>query len=383
MLSRLQNIKGDKVVWMVVILLSGLSLLAVYSSSSSLAYRTQAGNTGHYLIKHAMILVFGLFLMHATHRIPYQVFSRASVIGMFLTLPLLAITLFMGTSVNEASRWLMVPFINISFQTSDLAKLVLIVFTARALAKRQDSIRDLRSGFFPVFLPVLAVSFLILPANFSTAALLMLTCVVLMYIGKVRVKHLLALGGIVLASLSLFVLILLNSSDKGRLGTWKSRVESFAGGDEQEAFQVEQGKIAIATGGVLGKAPGNSSQRNFLPHPYSDFIFAIIVEEYGLLGGIAVVLLYLILLYRGIRITLKSPTLFGGFMAFGLTFSIVFQAFVNMAVAVDLLPVTGQPLPLVSMGGTSILFTSIALGAILSVSRQEEIKTSPAHAAAA
>ncbi|MBE0642124.1 MAG: FtsW/RodA/SpoVE family cell cycle protein, partial [Bacteroidales bacterium] len=318
-----------------------------------------------------------------THKIPYHIFARVSVIGMILALPLLFVTLFMGTSVNEASRWLMVPFVNISFQTSDLAKLVLIVFTARALARRQDTIQDLRTGFFPVILPVLLVTFLILPANFSTAALLLLTCVVLMFVGKVRLKHLLVLAAIAVAGLSLFIMILLSSSDQGRLGTWKSRVESFIGSDADEAFQVEQGKIAIATGGIIGKAPGNSVQRNFLPHPYSDFIFAIIVEEYGLIGGAAVVLLYLILLFRGIKITLKSPTLFGGLMAFGLTFSIVFQAIVNMAVAVDLLPVTGQPLPLVSMGGTSILFTSIAIGIILSVSRQEEDSKSTAHAPAA
>jgi cell division protein FtsW len=383
MLARLQNIKGDKVIWIVVILLSGLSLLAVYSSSSSLAYRTQAGNTGHYLIKHALILIGGLVLMHMTHKIPYNIFSRASVIGMILALPLLFLTLFMGTTVNEASRWLMLPIINVSFQTSDLAKLVLIVFTARALARKQESIHDLRSGFFPVIIPVLVVTFLILPANFSTAALLLLTCVVLMYIGKVRLKHLIVLAAIAIAGLSLFIAILLSSSDQGRLGTWKSRVESYIGGDTGEAFQVEQGKIAIARGGIIGKAPGNSVQRNFLPHPYSDFIYAIIVEEYGLIGGATVVLLYLILLFRGIKITLKSPSLFGGLMAFGLTFSIVFQAIVNMAVAVDLLPVTGQPLPLVSMGGTSILFTSIALGIILSVSRQEEESKSPVNATSA
>lgn len=383
MLSSLKNIKGDKVIWMVVVLLSALSILAVYSSSSSLAYRTQAGNTEHYLIRHTIILAAGLLLMYLTHRIPYRFFSRASVIGMVLVILLLIVTLFLGTSLNQASRWLMLPFVNISFQTSDLAKLVLIIFTARTIVKKQSSIHDFHAGFLPILFPILAVTFLILPANFSTAAMLFLTCTILMFIGQVRLKHLLAMSGIAIAALSIFVLVLLNSSDQGRLGTWKARIENYWSGDEDENFQVEQAKIAIATGGVIGKAPGNSSQRNFLPHPYSDFIFAIIVEEYGLVGGVFVVLLYLILLFRGIRITIKSPTLFGGLVAFGLTFSIVFQALVNMAVAVNLLPVTGQPLPLVSMGGTSILFTSMSLGIILSISRQEENnELNPAYAEA-
>lgn len=368
----LQNIKGDKVIWMVVILLSALSVLAVYSSSSSLAYRTQAGNTEHYLLRHAVILAGGLMLMYLTHRIPYRIFARISVIGMILVVPLLVVTLFLGASLNEASRWLMLPVVNITFQTSDLAKLVLVIFTARMIVRRQEFIHDFKEGFLPILIPVLLVTALILPANFSTAAMLFLTCTILMFVGKAHLKHLFALGGIAVVALGLLVVILLNSADQGRLGTWKARIENFWSGEEEDNFQVEQAKIAIATGGVVGKAPGNSSQRNFLPHPYSDFIYAIIVEEYGLIGGILVVLLYLILLFRGIRITLKSPSLFGGLVAFGLTFSIVIQAMVNMAVAVNLFPVTGQPLPLVSMGGTSILFTSMSLGIILSISRQEE-----------
>ena len=377
MSALLKNIKGDKVIWMVVILLSALSILAVYSSSSSLAYRVQAGNTEHYLIRHTLILLTGLGLMILTHRIPYHIFARISLIGMVLVIPLLLMTLVAGTRLNEASRWLMVPVVNISFQTSDLAKLVLILFTARMITKRQEVIKDFRNGFIQILIPVMAVCILILPANFSTAALLFLSCVVMMYVGKVRLKHLLATGGIALAALSIFILILLQTENQGRFGTWKARIENYIEGDEEGNYQVEQAKIAIATGGILGKAPGNSSQRNFLPHPYSDFIFAIIIEEYGLIGAGVVILLYLILLFRGVKITLKSPTQFGGLVAFGLTFSIVFQAFVNMAVAVNLFPVTGQPLPLISMGGTSILFTSVSLGILLSISRQIETSQNP------
>jgi len=383
MFSRWQHIKGDKVIWVAVILMAALSILAVYSSSSSLAYRMRAGNTEYYLFRHTAILLGGLALMLVTQRIPYHIFARLSVVGMVVVIPLLLVTLLFGANVNEASRWLMVPFLNISFQTSDLAKLVLIVFTARMIARRQDTIRDFHTGFLPVLIPALIVCFLILPANLSTAALLLLTCTVLMFIGNIRFSYIAAMGGIAIILLALFIIVLKNSEDQGRLGTWKNRIESFTGGSAEDNFQVEQAKIAIATGGIVGKAPGNSSQRNFLPHPYSDFIFAIIVEEYGLVGAIAVILLYLILLFRGIRITLKSPTFFGGLMAFGLTFSIVFQAFINMAVAVDLIPVTGQPLPLISMGGTSILFTGVSLGILLSVSRGQEAAANPVQHVAA
>lgn len=364
-------------IWMVVILLSAFSVLAVYSSSSSLAYRIQAGNTEHYLVRHTIILLVGLALMVLTHRIPYHIFARLSLIGMVLVIPLLLMTLMAGTRLNEASRWLMLPVVNISFQTSDLAKVVLILFTARMITKREEVIKDFRNGFVHILIPVMAVCLLILPANFSTAALLFLSCTVMMYIGKVSLKHLLATGGIAVAILSIFVFFLLQTESQGRFGTWKARIEHFVQGDEEDNYQVEQAKIAIATGGVFGKAPGNSSQRNFLPHPYSDFIFAIIIEEYGLIGAGVVILLYLILLFRGVRITLKSPTQFAGLVAFGLTFSIVFQAFVNMAVAVNLFPVTGQPLPLVSMGGTSILFTSVSIGILLSISRQIELNQNP------
>ncbi len=368
------NIKGDKVIWMVVIILTMFSLLAVYSSTGTLAYRYQKGNTEYYLLKHFVILLFGLALMYVSHLVKYSYYSRISQVAMIVSVPLLLFTLFTGTNINEASRWLTLPGINLTFQSSDLAKLALIIYVARLLSKKQEQIKDFKSAFVPIVLPVLAVCGLILPANFSTAALLFVTCTVLMFIGRVNLKYIAAMYGIGILVFGIFVVVLMNAPEQGRLGTWKKRIESFKGGDSKDNYQVEQGKIAIATGGVFGKFPGNSTQRNFLPHPYSDFIFAIVIEEYGLLGGLVIVMMYLILLFRGIRIVSKSPGTFGAFLTMGVCFSLVFQAFINMAVAVNLLPVTGQPLPMVSMGGTSIWFTGIAIGMMLSVSREADKK---------
>ena len=366
------NLQGDRTIWVVVLLLSLVSLLAVYSSTGTLAYRYQSGNTEYYLIKHFTILVFGIVLMYLAHLVRYTYYSRISQLMLILAVPLLFVTLFTG-EVNEASRWLTLPVINISFQTSDFAKLALIMYLARLLAKKQDHIKELKGAFVPIVIPVVLTCGLILPANFSTAAVLFATCLVLMFIGRVNLKYIAYMVGIgVVGLLLLFMIAKVVPDVLPRMETWLSRVENFKDADSKENYQVEQAKIAIATGGILGKMPGNSIQRNVLPHPYSDFIFAIIVEEYGLAGGFLLVLLYLILLYRGVRIAIKSQGSFGAFLAIGLCFSLVFQAFINMAVAVNLLPVTGQPLPLVSMGGTSLWFTSMAVGIILSVSKDIE-----------
>ena len=365
-----RNIKGDKVIWSVVIILSIFSLLAVYSSTGTLAYRYQQGNTEYYLVKHFIILLFGLGLMYIAHLIKYTYYSRISQLAMFITVPLLLFTLFTGTNLNEASRWLTLPVINLTFQSSDFAKLSLIIYVARLLSKKQEQIKDFKSAFVPIMAPVLIVCGLILPANFSTAAALFATCMVLLFIGRVNMKYIFALFGIAIVLFGIFIFILMNSTNQGRLGTWRNRIENFKSGAKEENYQVEQAKIAIATGGVVGKFPGNSTQKNFLPHPYSDFIFAIIVEEYGLIGAIVIVLMYLILLFRGVKIVSKSPGTFGAFLTFGCCFSLVFQAFINLAVAVNIFPVTGQPLPMVSMGGTSIWFTGIAIGIILSVSKE-------------
>lgn len=379
-------LQGDRVIWTVVIALSLLSVLAVYSSTGTLAYKYQGGNTWYYLFKHMGLMGFGLFLMYAVHLVPYSYFSRAGVLLIGLAIPMLLLTLVLGTNRNEATRWLTIPIINLSFQTSDLGKLALVTFLARQISKNQDTITDLKKGFLPMVLPVLAVCALIFPANFSTAALIFTGSMVLLFIGRAKVVHIIALlGTALLAGSFVFLLSYVLPMDKvlPRLETWKKRVETFAGrGDAQQVddadanYQVEQAKIAIANGGITGVGPGNSTQRNFLPHPYSDFIYAIIIEEYGLISGLGVMFLYLVVLLRALLIAHRTESVFGSVLAFGCAFFLIFQALINMAVAVNLFPVTGQPLPLVSMGGTSLWFTSIALGMVLSVSRKsnEELK---------
>ncbi len=371
----LNKIKGDKIIWLVVIILSVFSILAVYSSTGTLAYKYQGGNTEYYMIKHFIILVLGLFLMYLAHLVKYTYFSRIFQIALWIAVPLLLLTLFFGLNLNEARRVLPLPF-GLTFQTSDLAKLTLIMYLARMLTKRQEVIKDFKSAFLPIVIPVLIVCFLILPANFSTAAILFTTSLVLMFIGRVSLKHIFSMVGIGIVIMFFMVLIAKSYPNfLPRVDTWISRVENFKEPNAEENYQVEQAKIAIASGGIVGKMPGNSEQRNFLPHPYSDFIFAIIIEEYGLIGGSLVIFLYLILLFRAVKIVAKVPRNFGAFLTIGVAFSLVFQAMINMAVAVNLLPVTGQTLPFISMGGTSIWFTSISIGIILSVSKEVEKNT--------
>ena len=366
-------IKGDKAIWSVVIILSIVSTVVVYSSTGALAYKRQNGNTEFYLFKHVFTLVFGLGLMVLTHNIKYIYYNRLSQIAMFAAIPLLIFTLAKGSNLNEASRWIQIPVINLTFQTSDFAKLALISYVARMLAVKQEKLHDFKEGFLPIILPVITICVLILPANFSTAAVLFTTCFTLMFIGRVHYKHMLALIGIGIAGI-LIILAVGKFAPKvfPRFGTWMKRIENFQSSDSKGNFQVEQAKIAIATGAPFGKGPGKSTQRNFLPHPYSDFIYAIIIEEYGTLMGLGILLLYIIILFRGLRILKRCDKTFGSLLAFGLSFSLVFQGLINMAVATNLFPVTGQPLPLLSMGGTSIWFTSISIGIILSVSRDLE-----------
>ena len=365
-------IKGDRVIWAVALLLAIFSVLVVYSSIVTLAYKYQNGNTEYYLFKHSIILFIGFLLMYFAHKVNYRYFSRISQIGLLLAIPLLLFTLLTGATINDASRWLVIPIINQTFQTSDLAKLALIMFLARMLSKRQDNIKDFNQAFLPIMIPVLIVCGLILPANFSTAAMLFVTCLVLMFIGRINLGYIISLVSIGVVCLGIFIAIVMNSDVTNRVGTWQTRIENFIDGNAQVNYQAEQSKIAIATGGIIGKGPGGSTQRNFLPQSYSDFIFATVIEEYGIIGGTFTLLLYLILLYRGVLIAKNAPRTFGSLLAIGLSFSLVFQAMINMAVAVNLFPVTGQPLPMVSMGGTSIWFTCLAIGIILSVSRNTE-----------
>jgi cell division protein FtsW len=360
-------LKGDRVIWAVIIFLSIVSLLAVYSATGTLAYRFQGGNTAYYILKHSSILLVSLGIIFITHMIPYKFYSRLSQLFLYLSVILLLFTLVMGTTINQAARWLTLPGLGVTIQTSDFAKLSLIMYIARLLSQKQSDIKNLNESFVRILVPVLLVCGLIMPANLSTSLILFATCIVLMFVGRVRARYLFILIGTGALFISLFIAIALHSSSEGRLGTWQNRIESFVSGSG-ENYQVEQSKIAIATGGLVGKGPGNSSQRNFLPHPYSDFIYAIIIEEYGLMGGIVVLFFYLWLFYRAGTIVRRSSRTFPAFLAFGLTLSIVLQALINMAVVVNLLPVTGQPLPLVSMGGSSLVFTCIALGIILSVS---------------
>jgi len=371
------NIKGDKVIWFIVVMLSIISLLAVYSSTGTLAYKYQGGNTMYYMVKHSIIMLFGLFLMYFAYKLKYTYYSRIFQIALFIAVPLLVITLFLGENINSATRVLKIPFIGLTFQTSDLAKITLIVYLARELTRRQDRIKGFKSAFLPLMIPILAVVLAILPANFSTAGIVFIISLVMLFVGRVKLLYLIGMIASGVAVIAIVILVMFNMPDgmKGRTGTWKSRIEHYNNNDKSETpFQVTQAKIAIATGGIKGKGPGNSTQRNFLPHPYSDFIYAIIIEEYGLIGGVIVLLLYLIFFFRAIRIALKSPTIFGSFMVIGMSFSLVFQAMINMGVAVHLFPVTGQPLPLVSMGGTSLWFSSLAIGIILSVSREIELE---------
>lgn len=364
--------KGDHVIWGVVLVLSFISLLAVYSSTGSLAYRMEK-HSSYYLIKQVMVLGLGLLITYWVHKINYTKFAKVAVILYLFSLPLLLYTLFFGTSLNEGSRWIRLPVIHLTFQTSDLAKLALFMFLARVLSMKQAVIKDFKEGFIPVLLPMLFTCALIAPANLSTALMLGFTCSILFFIGRVQVKHLLLLA--VVGFIGVSVLFTVSKiTGFGRAKTWEQRIEDFFGGKkkdgkQEDVYQVQQAKIAIANGGVTGRGPGRSLQKNFLPHPYSDFIFSIIIEEYGLIGGGIVVMLYLLFLWRSILIFKRCPFAFGAFLAVGLSITLVFQAMLNMAVNVHLVPVTGLTLPMVSMGGSSIWFTSIAIGIVLSVSR--------------
>jgi cell division protein FtsW len=364
---------GDRYIWLVVLGLSLFSILAVYSSTGSLSFKEQGGNTEYYVIKHTAILLMGIGFMYLSHLIPYKYYSRISQILLWLSVPLLIYTLFFGVNLNDASRWIVLPVINLTFQTSDLARFALIMYTARILSKKQHKVESFKEAFVPVILPVAIVCALIFPANLSTAAILFFTCMLIMFVGRVKFSYILLtfLSGVVLIASIIGLSYLLPGV--GRLDTWQNRVETFLDENREEPDQVRYAKIAVAKGGILGQGPGNSTQRHFLPHAYSDFIYAVIIEEYGLVGGLVLIVLFLVLLYRCIRIVVYAPTSFGALLAIGLGLSLTIQALVNMGVASSLFPVTGLTLPLISMGGTSLWFTSLSFGIILSVSRQVEM----------
>ncbi len=392
-------LKGDRVIWVLVLIISVYSLLSVYSTAGQLAFKYKGGNTEYYLVQRFIMLSLGFSIMYLAHKVKYTVFSKLSVVGMIITIPLLLITLIMGANLNSASRWLMIPGLGISFQTSDLAKLILVTYVARMLAKNQENIKDFKTGFLPIAIPVALVCALILPANFSTAAMLFLTCVILMFIGRVSIKHIGIMIGSAIAGFGLLILLAMAAPKLlPRLDTWKSRIMTFTGVNQdeepastlgqsvlsKEKYQSDLAKMAIAEGGLLGTGPGNNINKYRLPQGYSDFIYAMIIGEYGsIFGGLVILLAYLILLYRAVRIATRSEYAFATFLVIGLCLSMVIQAFINMSVAVGIFPVTGQPLPMISMGGTSTLFTGLTLGMILSVSRTLNKQDKNNHAAQA
>ena len=403
--SVLDKTRGDKYIWGIVIILAITSVLVVYSATGSLAYKKNHGNVEVYLFKQLAFMISGMFLIYFLHRVNYTVFSRLAALFLVISIPLLIYTLAFGAKINEGTRWIKVPIINLTFQTSDFAKIALFMYLSRVLSKKQDVIKDFKKGFLPAIIPVLIVCALIMPANLSNALLTGATSLLLMFIGRVSLKHILLTICVALVPIIMIVSLAVMTnkakvqddetkkeaiSDKlsgmGRLGTWVKRTQDFIYGSNQDIpYQVQQAKMAIANGGILfGLGPGNSIARNYLPQAYNDFIFAIIIEEYGLIGGAFIIFIYMLFLFRGIRIFKKCPYAFGAFLALALSFTLAIQAIANMAVNVNMVPVTGVTLPLISMGGSSFLFTCAAIGIILSVARNvEQSERSPLEPALA
>ena len=393
-----QKTSGDRVIWAIVVILSLISLLVVYSSTGSLAYK-YSKSTESYLFKQFALIISGVIFIYFAHRVNYTFYSRVAKILFLISIPLLIYTYFFGTTLNEGSRWIKLPVINQTFQTSDLAKLALFMYLSRQLSRKQTVIKDFKKGFLPIIIPILIICILIAPANLSTAVLVAGTSFMLMFIGRVNTKHILLTISIALIPVVVLLMVSVKYYDKvegkskdlpaifsyGRVPTWISRIQTFMytgkGDGGEKTYQINQAKIAIASGGWFGRGPGNSNARNFLPHSYSDFIFAIILEEYGLLGGAFIVFIYLLFLYRCIRLYRKCPFAFGAFLALALSFTLVIQAFANMGVNVNVFPNTGVTLPLVSMGGSSFLFTCLSIGIILSVARNVEQQESYASLA--
>ena len=390
----LKKTRGDQIIWGIVILLAIASLLVVYSATGSLAYKMYKGNTEIYLFKQLSFIILGILLIYFLHRINYTLYSRISLILFLISVPLLIYTLFFGAEINEGSRWIRLPVINLTFQTSDFAKLALFMYLSRQLSRKQEVIKDFKKGFIPLIVPIAIICCLILPANLSNALLTGATALLLLFIGRVSFKHIFLVLAIALVPILIIISVAVTTykgnkdtsrtsngktavsslNSFGRFGTWVSRVQDFIYAKDKEIpYQVVQSKIAIANGGILfGLGPGNSRQRNYLPQAYNDFIYSIIIEEYGLLGGAFIIFIYLLFLFRCIRIFRRCPYAFGAFLALGLSFTLVIQAVANMAVNVNIVPVTGVTLPLVSMGGSSFLFTCAAIGIILSVARNVE-----------
>ncbi|MDP5093172.1 MAG: FtsW/RodA/SpoVE family cell cycle protein [Polaribacter sp.] len=373
----LKHIQGDKAIWAIVAVLAICSFMPVYSASTNLVYVVgTGGSTFGYLLKHMMLLLMGFAIIYGIHKIPYRYFSGGSLLMLPIVIVLLIFTLSQGNTIGgaNASRWIRIPFVGIGFQTSTLAGLVLMVYVARYLAKNKEKVISLKESLLTLWLPIALVLILILPANFSTTAIIFVMILMLCFVGGYPTKYLGLILGIGVIALVFFILIAKAFPDAmpNRVQTWQSRIENFSDEDGKDAYQVEKAKIAIATGGLAGVGPGKSVQKNFLPQSTSDFIFAIIAEEYGLIGSVFILFIYFLLLFRIFIVVKKTKTIFGSLLVVGVGIPIIFQACINMAVATNLFPVTGQTLPLISSGGTSIWMTCFALGMILSVSASKE-----------
>ena len=375
----LQNIKGDRTIWAIVAVLAIFSFLPVYSASTNLVGVVGKGTTLGYLLKHAMLLLLGFIIIYATHKIPYRYFSGLSVLLIPVVLVLLAYTLLQGKTMSgvNASRWISIPFVGIGFQTSTLASVIVMMYVARYLARNRKKKILFKDSILQLWVPVGIVLALILPANFSTTAIIFTMVLVIAFLGGYPLKYIGLIVGMGILVFALFILTAKAFPDtfkNSRINTWVSRIENFSNANEEENYQAEKAKLAIASGELKGKGPGKSVQKNFLPQSSSDFIYAIIVEEFGLIGAFVLVLLYLALLFRIVIVANKTETIFGTLLVLGVGIPIIFQALINMAVAVGLFPVTGQPLPLISTGGTAIWMTCFAIGIVLSVSADREAK---------
>ncbi len=364
------KLKGDKAIWLIVIILGITSILTVYSAAGSMAFKNRGGNTEYYLIQQLLFIGGGFCIVYFTSSLNYMIYSKIAPWLLLIGFPLLMYTMTMGTVMNDVSRWITIPWIDKTMQTSDFARIALIIFIAKSISKKQNFIKDFQSAFVPIIFPIILICSFIAPADLSTAALLFLTSLMMMFIGRVSMKYIILLLLLGIVAFAIILLIGQQFPELVRIETWSSRINDFISSEGN--WQVNHSKTAIANGGIFGVGPGNSLQKNYLPYAYADFIYSIICEEYGLIGGFAILGLYVWLLFRCISIVTRCPKTFGAILAMGLCLNIVIQAFANIAVSVHLVPVTGLTLPLVSMGGTSVLFTCVSFGIIISVSRYIE-----------
>jgi cell division protein FtsW len=376
------ELRGDRVIWAIVVLLAIISMVSVFSSASTLAYEERAGEVSYYLIKHGVILGFGMVVIYICHLLAYTKYSRWAPGMLVVAFALLLVTMWLGVDINNAKRWLRIPLVGLTFQSSDFAKLALIIFVARSIGSKQDVIKDFKEAFLPIIAPIIGICMLIAVNDLSSALMLFLICLLMMIVGRVAMQYVIML---VLLGVSVFSLMVMIGAKYPHLipraATWEKRIETYINPEmasTDDRYQITKAQIAMSNGGIFGVGPGNSTQRNYVPSPHADFIYSIIVEEYGVLGGVAVIFLYVLLFFRIVRLVTKSSKAFGAMVAFGIGLSLLLQAFFNIAVNLDLVPVTGLTLPLISMGGTSVLFTCIAFGIILSVSKYIEAVTADA-----